>query len=179
VEYSDRRDVGHGLRDSDVCGTEPPAIGREQVERADHLRPQAHGNGGDGQESVLDRTRSERRPTAQGIFGRIARYGRASPERVETRPLFELELEEFGDAHLFTRAGRVPELARTVGEHDAGGGHVENLHGAFGERKSITSYSSTSVSARVTNASTNCSSRALAQLPRSVRVPQVTSITSW
>ena len=69
-----------------------------------------------------------------GVLGGARQIGTAVGVGIEARAFFELQLEELDEAHLLAGARDVSQSRFRIRQHDAGGGHIEELDAALRER---------------------------------------------
>jgi hypothetical protein len=134
LEDGDGGDVGERLGDEDVIGVQRAHLGTEEVEGTDDVAAQAHRDGVSGAETHLDGDRGEPGPASIGCGEVLVDDRSAALEGVEAGSFVGLQFEQLDEAHRF--AGRRDELELPGGgrQHDAGGGDVEHVDTAVGQR---------------------------------------------
>ena len=116
-----------------VRGVEGTRDGAEQVQRADDLVAQPHGQGLHGGEPGLAGGRREPRPPRR--LGRQVRGGDGPtrPEAVQARPLIALQLEQLEQPGGLAGGSHHAQLTARVSQQQPGGGDVKQLRAAVGQ----------------------------------------------
>ena len=115
------------------AGARAPAVGAEQVQRADDLLAQPHRQGLHGGEPGLPGGGREPRPAARR-GSQVRRGDRpASPEAVQAGTLVVLDLEQLEQPGGFAGGGHHAQLTARVSQQQPGGGDIQQLHAAVGQ----------------------------------------------
>ena len=134
LEKSDGGHVGEGLPELDGVGVKRAGPGAEQVERADDVGAQPHGQGVDGGESDLAGLRGEARPAARGRGQVGDGDGPAGMEALGAGALVGLELEQLQQPGLFGGGGHQSQGVPLIGQQQPGRGDVEKADTPGGQQ---------------------------------------------
>jgi uncharacterized protein YidB (DUF937 family) len=121
------------LPDADVGVAERAGAGAEQVQDADHGRAQAHGQGVDGDESGQPGCLGELGPALGAGLEIGVDHRCTGTEGVEAGARVGLEFEQLQKARVLAGGGRGVQLPVLVGDDQAHGVHIEQLHAALGQ----------------------------------------------
>jgi hypothetical protein len=132
LQQADGGDVGQGLGDPAGAVVEGARVGVEEIQGADHVGAQAHGDGVHRREADLGGSDDETRPSAGG--GQVGHgHGPAGPETVHARALVGLQLEQLQQPGPLRRSGHHLQGISLVGQEQPGRGDAEQLYASFGQ----------------------------------------------